>query len=430
MGLQSGDVEKVNIPYLEEILLADEELSETDKLRLKECYRMIKDYERPEELQARLRGLLALYANKDAKIMLAGIRESGSHPDVNLNFFDEVVNLGEFIKMMVARIMKQPSSKAKNPPHFRGVRKGEEKKEEQSQFSIDEEELSVLRFNFAARGKKRSSNNDKPATNSRIVNYSNNKRNMQSPAIIPTLLHAVKNGGYSLSSRSFNLKKQHYQYPVYMQEEDFNIMLVLDSSHSTNWVIPHIEKFVKLITQNVSQARDKLGLITFNNDTAQIFHYPTLNVKQVIGTINELEVSGLTPLADGLNLAKQTMEREQYNVAGTKNIILLISDCFPEPVKGGFEDLLDEPCYVEAFKAAETISDSKTSLMIINPAVEEGKSKNWGQKLAEKIEAETNTKYLELHPKNMFKVFGTGDTVLDEDELHRFIESINEMRME
>jgi len=430
MGLQLGDVEKVNIPYLEEILLENEELSEKELFHLEECMRWIKDYEDPKLLQARLRGLLALYSNKDSKIILPGIRRIGTNADVNMNYFDEMVNLREFVKSIVARIMKQPSSKAKNPPRFRGVIKGEVKKEELSQFSIDEDELSALRFSFAARGKKRGSNNDKPATNSRIVNYSNNNRNMQSPAVIPTLLHAVKNGGYDLKGRSFNLKKQHYQYPVYMQEEDFNIMLVLDSSHSTNWVIPHIEKFVKLITHNVSQARDKLGLITFNNDTAQIYHYPTLNVKQVIGTINNLEVSGLTPLADGLNLAKQTMQREQYNVPGTKNIILLISDCFPEPVKGGFADLLDEPCYVEAFKAADTISNTKISLMIINPAVEEGKSKNWGQKLAEKIETETSTKYLELHPKTMFKVFGTGDNVLDNDELQSFFESINELRME
>lgn len=430
MGLQSGNVEKVNIPYLEEILLADIELSENDKLRLKECYRMIKDYERPEELKAKLTGLLALYSNKDSKFLLQGVRHHNVSRDLGLNFFDEFVNLGEFVKMMVARIMKQPSTKAKKPPRFRGLIKSEEDVEESSQFSIDEEEISALRFNFAARGKKRGSDNDKPVTNSRIVNYSNQNRNMESPAIVPTLMNALKTGGYNLENRRFILKKQHYQYPVYMQEEDFNIMLVLDSSYSTKWVIPHIEKFVKMITNNVSQARDKLGLITFNNDTAQIYHYPTLNVKQVIGTINSLEVSGLTPLAEGLNLAKQTLQREQYNLPGTKNIILLISDCFPEPVKGGFEDLLDEPCYLEAFKAAETISDSKLSLMIINPAVEEGKNKNWGQKLAEKIETETKTKYLELHPKMMFKVFGSGENMLDEAELHNFFNSMNELKME
>ncbi len=330
MGLQLGDVEKVNIPYLEEILLADEELSEVDKLRLKECYRMVKDYERPEEYLATLKGLLALYSNNDAKIKIPGV-SAGINADVNLNFFDEVVNLGEFIKMMVARIMNQPSTKAKRLPRFRGIIKGKEEVEvdDNSQFSIDEDELSVLRFNFAARGKKRDSNNDKPATNSRIVNYSNQNKSMKNPAIIPTLLNAVKTGGYNLNSRSFNLKKQHYQYPVYMQEEDFNIMLVLDSSHSTNWVIPHIEKFVKLITHNVSQARDKLGLITFNNDTAQIYHYPTLNVKQVIGTINSLEVSGLTPLAEGLNLAKQTLQREQYNLPVEWEKIRLCRRCLP-----------------------------------------------------------------------------------------------------
>ena len=111
-------------------------------------------------------------------------------------------------------------------------------------------------------------------------------------------------------------------------------------------------------------------------------------------------------------------------------IILLISDCFPEPLQGGYEDLLDEPCYLQAFNAAETISESKINLMIINPAASVGINKNWGQRLADKIEKETETKYLEVHPKMIPKIFGKTETVLDEDDLHNFFNSINELRME
>ena len=206
-------------------------------------------------------------------------------------------------------------------------------------------------------------------------------------------------------------------------------MLVLDTSKSISWVIPHIEKFISYITSNVSNARDKLGLITFNNDLAQIYHYPTLNVKQVIGTINEMEAKGQTPLGEGLNLALQVFSKDQYKLPGMKNLLILISDCFPEPLEGGHKDLLEEPSYKLVLSASKKIRDEKLGFIIINPAAKDEEKINWGKKLIEKIIDITKAKYIEVHPKTKFNLLKVEKAFIDEEKLTEFFDAINDVKV-
>jgi len=205
-------------------------------------------------------------------------------------------------------------------------------------------------------------------------------------------------------------------------------MLVLDTSKSISWVISHIEKIISYITSNVSNSRDKIGLITFNNDLAQIYHYPTLNVKQVIGTINEMEAKGKTPLGEGLNLALQVFSNEQYKIPGMKNLIILVSDCFPEPLEGGHKDLLDEPSYKLVLSASEKIRNEKLGFIIINPSEKKDKDK-WNAKLIKKIIDITKAKYIEIHPKMKFNLLKGEKAFIEEEKLTEFFIAVNEIKV-
>ncbi len=170
-------------------------------------------------------------------------------------------------------------------------------------------------------------------------------------------------------------------------------------------------------------------MITFNDDIAQIFHFPTLNVKQVIGSINEIEAKGQTPLGEGLNLAVNVFSKDQYKIPGMKNLIILISDCFPEPLEGGHKDLLDEPSYKLVISAAEKIKCERIGFIIINPAAKDKVEVNWGKKLVKKITDIINAKYVEVNPSTKYNLLKGETAFVDEAKLTEFFTAVNEVKV-
>ncbi len=235
----------------------------------------------------------------------------------------------------------------------------------------------------------------------RIVRFTDKKTTQI--ALTQTLLNAVKKGNYSLEEKRFNINPKNFLYPKFESSVCFNMMLILDTSRSITSMMHNIEAIITHITTKTFHLRDRLGLITFQNDRAQIHHYPTRNVKQVIGTVNKIKTRGATPLGDGLNLALQIFSRERYNIKGMKNIIIMISDCYPEPLKGGYENLMEDPCYLSVINASEKIKKAKIDLMIINPSVERCQG-TWNIKLIDKIIEVSGAKYVRIYPRTLPKV--------------------------
>ncbi|MBT3169491.1 MAG: VWA domain-containing protein [Candidatus Cloacimonetes bacterium] len=347
--------------------------------------------------------------------------------------FDEKMSVKEIVKLIIGMVRNRNNieTSAKNLPKYRTVIKNKlfKQEEEKTKFSIDAKSVQKVRMNFAKREKTkhliRGKNNLSP-DRGRIIRFS--KERFGNIAHTPTILNAIQNGNYSLKERKFNIIAKDFLYPKYEENVIYNIMLVLDTSKSISWVIPHIEKLISYITSNVSNSRDKMGLITFNNDLAQIFHYPTLNVKQVIGTINEIEAKGKTPLGKGLNLAVQVLSKEQYKIPGMKNLIILISDCFPEPLEGGHKNLLNEPSYKLVLSASEKIRNEKLGFIIINPSEKVDDKVNWNAKLIKKIIEISNAKYIEIQPKTKYNLLKE-KAFIEEEKLTEFFTTVNEVKV-
>jgi len=186
-------------------------------------------------------------------------------------------------------------------------------------------------------------------------------------------LYALESGSFTRVPFKINVKPTHYRYPVYSFKQDFNIMIVLDTSNSVSWVTQVIDKVIALITNSARNSNDKLGLITFNNEKANIIHYPTKNIHQIIGSINNTKTKGLTPLSEGLKKAVNVFTQNRFNLPGMANAIILISDCYPEPLTNKYKDLLDEPVCKEFLFECEKIAENKIKLLIINPILNESK---------------------------------------------------------
>ncbi|MBC8384456.1 MAG: VWA domain-containing protein [Candidatus Cloacimonetes bacterium] len=422
-----SDIPKLSIRFTEETDLSEEQI-----VLLKEMIKMFERYHDSKISLQYLMGILQLLSNPDAEILIPlsqrGIGKS-------LFMFNENVFVKEIVKRVMGMVRNRDNIKKTSPnnlPKYRTIVKNKffKQEEDKAKFSVDVTDLQKVRMNFAKREKTKHmvrGKNDLSLEKGRVIGFS--KEQSGNIALTPTIFNAIQNGNYSLKEKKINIQTKNFLYPKYEENMDYNIMLILDTSKSISWVIPHIEKLISQITSNVSNSRDKLGLITFNNDLAQIYHYPTLNVRQVIGTINKLEAKGQTPLGEALNLALQVLSKEQYKLPGMKNLLLLISDCFPEPLEGGHKNLLDEPAYKSVIFASEKIRYKKFGFIIINPAVKEEKKINWNKKLIDKIIDITKAKYIEFHPKIKFNLLKGDKAFIDNIKLTELTNIVNEVKL-
>ncbi len=427
---QSPENLESNIPKLPIRFVEDSGLSPQQQKLLLEMLKMFDGYHNSELNLIMLKEIFHLLSDPDNKITIL----PSERPRKSLFMFDEQISVKEIVRHILGLVKNRynESTTIKNLPKFRTVLNNKllKQDEEKNKFSIDTKDLQKVRMSFAKREKTKHTvhrKNNLSSDKGRIIRYS--KEQSGNIAITPTIINAIQNGNYSLKKRKFNIQTKNFLYPKYEENVIYNIMLVLDTSKSISWVIPHIEKFISHITSNVSNSRDKLGLITFNDDIAQIFHYPTLNVKQVIGTINEIEAKGQTPLGEGLNLAINIFSKEQYKIPGMKNLIILISDCFPEPLEGGHKNLLDEPSYKLVISAAEKIKCEKIGFIIINPVAKDGEEINWGKKLIKAIIDVTNAKYIEVNPSAKYNLLKGDTAFVDETKLTEFFTAVNEVKV-
>ncbi|MDY0325045.1 MAG: VWA domain-containing protein [Candidatus Cloacimonadaceae bacterium] len=259
--------------------------------------------------------------------------------------------------------------------------------------------------------------------------YSSNGR----PDLYQSLKAAIMEGSFVREPFHIEIARRHFRYPVYQQKQNFNIMLVLDISNSVKWILKFIDKIIAMLTAQACAAKDKLGLIIFNDDRAQIMHYPTSNIRQIVGTINTLSPKGKTPLAQGVKLALQTLQHSRFQVTGMANAIVLLSDCFPEPITGEYADQMDEPACQELLHVADRVADAKIKLLILNPSVRSTPhyEKLIGFRLGTLAAERANGSFLNLvADMNQSAFSDRRDYELSPQMLSKFKEGISEFRMD
>lgn len=426
---QSPENLESNIPYIPLRIIEEEELSEVQKQLLKEVMRMFAGSHDVQKNLYELQAMVHLLSNPDTEITLQPSERGAGN---SLFLFEEKISIRHLVEiaMGLIRLRKVKTDPKYLPTHKAIIKKDIPKKKDETMFSVDPQDLQKVRMNFAKRKKTKNvlkGKNKFLFPNGRIIGFS--KDRISSIAVVPTILNAVQKGGYDLAKKRFDMQSDDFLYPRYEETVSYNIMLVLDTSSSISWFIPHIEKMISYITSNVSCSRDKLGLITFHNDLARIYHYPTANVRQVVGTINKIKVQGHTPLGDGLNLALQVFSKDRYHLSGTKNMLVLISDCFPEPLEGGHKDLLDEPCYKSVIAAAEKIRDQNLGFIIINPHSQEVDKVTWGKNLIDKVLDITRAKYVEVPANIRFNLLKGERAIIESDTMTNFFEAMNDVKV-
>jgi Mg-chelatase subunit ChlD len=110
----------------------------------------------------------------------------------------------------------------------------------------------------------------------------------------------------------------------------------------------------------------------------------------VTNSMAKLKIHGESPVGDGLLKALAMARTERSRNPGSRSLVVLLSDCCPEPLTRRFEDIFDEPAYKEAVRAAQLYRRGRTNLLVINPVATAmrgatGEYLSPGVKLSEKI---------------------------------------------
>jgi Mg-chelatase subunit ChlD len=128
------------------------------------------------------------------------------------------------------------------------------------------------------------------------------------------------------------------------------------------------------------QKRDKVGLITFQRESARLLLQPTSSVELAREVLQDIPVGGKTPLSGGLLLAYQILERERRKDAEVMPLLILLTD------GAGNVSMTGLPPHEEALRVAGLIKGSAIRAVVINTE-HESLDRGLARELAEKMSA-------------------------------------------
>ncbi len=108
------------------------------------------------------------------------------------------------------------------------------------------------------------------------------------------------------------------------------------------------------------QKRDRVCLISFQRDRAQVILPPTSSVEMAHKALREIPVGGKTPLSAGLLLAYQVIEREQRLDKDVMPLMILLTD------GAGNVSMTGMPARDEALMVADLFAEKKIRAVVVN----------------------------------------------------------------
>jgi len=252
-----------------------------------------------------------------------------------------------------------------------------------------------LRF---VRGKKqrRSVLTERTGRNIKIREYVEGENTI---APLQSIMNAVSHGVYDLKQKVFHIRRDDFVGWERLEHESLTLILVVDVSRSTFTFVNAFADIINSLTSYFRMHKDRIGLISLQGTQAKILNHPTHNYRIITKNLLRMRIYGDTPLADGLFKALAMVRLEKQRKPGCKNIVILLSDCYPEPVSGKHDDLFDEPAYRDTIRAAVLYAKNSVSLLVINPGFQNKNKEDFspGERLATIIEQQSQGRLIRLY---------------------------------
>lgn len=209
--------------------------------------------------------------------------------------------------------------------------------------------------------------NRQAGRNIRVVDYRPGE-NLLAP--LPTVLRAFRDGRARPAQGRIVLRKRDLLGWDKVESESLTLILLVDLSRSTHLYLSALVKILRSLTGHFHRKRDRMGLVSLQGRQARILNHPTHNYRVVTRSLAGLAVAGESPLADGLSKALAMARLERLRNPGSRPLVILVSDCYPEPLTMKVPDLLDEPAFKKAMNAAALYRKEKVHLLVIQPSLQ------------------------------------------------------------
>jgi magnesium chelatase subunit D len=130
------------------------------------------------------------------------------------------------------------------------------------------------------------------------------------------------------SDKPFNIRKEDLRTKIRRRKTGNLILFILDASASMGCSnrIESTKQVVGHLLKDAYQKRDRVGLITFRDESAQLVLAPTSSVQLAELRIKGLATGGATPLNHGLAMGYQVIDREMRRDPDTLPLLVLITD--------------------------------------------------------------------------------------------------------
>jgi Mg-chelatase subunit ChlD len=161
---------------------------------------------------------------------------------------------------------------------------------------------------------------------------------------------------------AFSIRKHDLQRKVRIKQTANLILFVVDAS----WSMAVAERMsaakgaVLSLLTDAYQRRDRVGMIVFQKDRAQVVLPPTNSVELARRYLADIPIGGKTPLSAGLNLAYEVIKREELSHPEIQPLMILLTDGV------GNVSMSNLPPQEEAYRIAEMIAGEEIPSVVIN----------------------------------------------------------------
>ncbi|MDX1662318.1 MAG: VWA domain-containing protein [Candidatus Promineifilaceae bacterium] len=199
-------------------------------------------------------------------------------------------------------------------------------------------------------------------------------------------VHQKRRRKQEKSGRALSLRKSDLREKVRVRRAANLILFVVDAS----WSMAVSERMeatkgaIMSLLTDAYQRRDRVGLIVFHKNQAQLVLPPTTSVQLARNTLANISVGGKTPLSAGLLLAYEVFQRDSHTHPDSMPLMILLTD------GAGNVSISDLPPQEEAHRIAGMLAQSDIRSVVINMehvAFDQGLA----QLLAERLDAPCHT---------------------------------------
>lgn len=196
---------------------------------------------------------------------------------------------------------------------------------------------------------------------------------------------------------AYAIHKEDLQRKVRVRKSANLILFVVDAS----WSMAVAERMnatkgaIMSLLTDAYQRRDRVGLIVFQKDRAQLVLPPTNSVTLAKKALADIPVGGKTPLSAGLYLAYQVFQQQKLAHPDVMPLMILLTD------GAGNVSMTDLPPQEEAHRIAELFREAEIRNVTINmehAAFDQGLA----QELAEHLGGPCYT-LAELHAESLYQ---------------------------